>query len=424
MRKLIGKLALIAVAVALIGLPLVAQAGDTPLQAVSEDGVLVWKSTDDAFKWWIDARAYIDVASYFDDGWTVNDDGEYDPAGTETTDLIGGTFLRRARFAVKAELWTDWYAELDLDFAEEGTAVKDAYVSYRGLFGRRGHVRVGNFRQPFGLEENFTSRNLVFMERSMGTDPFVVGRRMGLEVARWDPKWRVAASVYGDDVSSFAGEKDDDETVNFAARVNFAPINTGESVLLLGVAGTLRKTDWDSGELRFDVRPETYVADVKFTDTDDIEDVDKYNVIGTELAYVNKRFYAQGEYMMAGVNRLDDMEDLGFGGGYAYAAFFLTDDTHPYDYRNAEFGRVVPKAQGGAWEVAARYSTLDLDDKDIEGGSANIMTLGVNWYANPNVRVYFDYSYVNNDETAMGRRDDLPGDYDFGMFQARFLAAF
>jgi phosphate-selective porin OprO/OprP len=128
--------------------------------------------------------------------------------------------------------------------------------------------------------------------------------------------------------------------------------------------------------------------------------------------------------MMANVQRLDNLESLGFGGGYVYAGFFLTDDTHPYDSANAEFGRVVPKAKGGAWEVAARFSTLDLDDKDVEGGSAKIMTFGVNWYANPNIRVYLNYAHVDNSETARGRRDDLPGNYDFDMVQARFLAAF
>ena len=223
MRKLIGKLSATALVIALVAMPLVALAGDTPLQSASEDGILVWKSPDDAFKWWIDARAYIDVATYFDDGWTVNDDGEYDPDGTETTDLSGGTLLRRARFAVKAELWTDWYAELDLDFAEEATAVKDAYISYRGLFGHRGHVRVGNFRQPFGLEENFTSRNLVFMERSPGTDPFVVGRRMGLEIARWDANWRLAASVYGADVSDFAKGRRRDRELRGARQLHADP---------------------------------------------------------------------------------------------------------------------------------------------------------------------------------------------------------
>ena len=423
MRKLIGILTVTAFAVGLL-LPVAASAGDTPLQAVSEDGILTWKSADDSFKWWIDARVYADVAAYFDDGWTVNGDGEYDPAGTETTDLIGGTYIRRARFAVKTILWTDWYAEVDMDFAEESTALKDAYMSYRGLFGGRGTVRVGNFRQPFGLEENTTSRNLMFMERSMGTDPFVVGRRIGAEISRWDYDWRVAASVYGAYVEDFAGEKDDDETANYAERVNYTPIHDDDGVLLLGAAATLRKTDFSTHELRFDVRPETYVADVKFTDTDKFDNVDKYNVLGGEFAYVNKRFMVQSEYMTANVTRTGGAEDLSFGGGYAYAAFFLTDDTHPYDHQAAEFGRVVPRDKSGAWEVAARYSTLDLNDKDVEGGKANIMTLGVNWYANANIRVYLNYAYVNNDATAMGRKDDLPGDYDFGMFQMRFLAAF
>lgn len=418
MRKLFAKLTLVVVALAVMAMPLVAAAGETDLKAASEDGILVWKSTDGAFKWWVDARAYIDVATYMED----EDKTLYQDEEEEIQDMSGGTLLRRARFALKAELWNDWYAEADFDFAEETVAVKDIYMAYRGLFDGMGHVRVGNFRQPFGLEENFTSRNLVFMERSFGTDPFVVGRRMGIEIARWDADWRLAASMFGADVADF--EKDDDETINFAARFNYTPIRNDESVLLLGASAALRKTDFDSGEVRFDVRPESYVGDVKFTDTDDIEDVDKYNVMGGELAYVNKRFYAQGEYMMASVTRLDDLEDVGFGGGYVYAAYFLTDDTHPYDSTTAEFGRVVPKAESGAWELAARYSTLDLDDKDIEGGTANIITLGLNYYANANIRIYLDYSLVNNGETAMGRRDDLTPDYDFSVLQMRFLAAF
>ena len=51
--------------------------------------------------------------------------------------LAGGMMLRRVRLAIKSQLWNDWYSEIDMDFAEEATAVKDAYISYRGLFGRQ-----------------------------------------------------------------------------------------------------------------------------------------------------------------------------------------------------------------------------------------------------------------------------------------------
>ncbi len=381
-------------------------ASEVPMTAAAEDGILVFKTDDGQFKWWWDARVYLDAAGYMED----------------KNDLSNGFMVRRARWAMKTQIWDNWYAEVDFDFAEEKTELKDAYISYRGLFDGTGHVRIGNFRQPFGLEENFTSRNLVFLERSQGTDAFAVGRRMGLEVAKWGQNYRVAASVYGADVEDF--EKPDDETFNVAARVNYTPIQTDDSVLLLGASGTLRKTDFNSGKVRFKAKPETNVADVKYVDTGNISDVDNYNIFGGELAYANKRFYAQSEYMTTGITRLNDLEDLSFGGGYVYATYFLTDDSHPYDAKNAEFGKVRPTSKSGAWELTTRYSSVDMDDQEILAGGSTSMTFGLNYYANANVRIYLNYGMVNNNENATSKDGSLEGDDDFSYVQMRFLAAF
>ncbi len=402
-----GMLASVAVLTLLAVLaPVAAHAGDEVMNAVAEDGILVFQTDDGQFKWWWDARIYLDAAGYMED----------------KNSLSNGFMVRRARWAMKTQIWDHWYAEVDFDFAEESTELKDAYISRRGLFGGNGHVRIGNFRQPFGLEENFTSRNLVFMERSLGTDAFAVGRRMGLEVAKWGKQYRVAASVFGADVEDF--EKPEDETFNFAARLNYTPIQNEDSVLLLGASGTLRQTDFGSNQVRFKTKFESNVADVKYTDTGNINDVDKYNVFGGELAYANKRFYAQAEYMNTNLTRLDDLEDLSFGGGYMYATFFLTDDRHPYDSSSAEFGRVVPSSKSGAWEVAARFSTVDMDDQDIMAGSSDAISLGLNYYANANIRIYLNYGMVDNNENATGRDGSLEGDDDFSYVQMRFLAAF
>ena len=47
----------------------------------------------------------------------------------------------------------------------------------------------------------------------------------------------------------------------------------------------------------------------------------------------------------------------------------------------------------GAWQLAFRYSSLDLNDADINGGEADSFTLGLNWFATPNLR--FSANYVN-----------------------------
>jgi phosphate-selective porin OprO/OprP len=419
----------------------VASAEATSLNATAEDGILVFESDDSAFKWWVDARVYLDIATYFDDAPLYDPDSgdyaDYEDLAEMQNSLTGGFLLRRARFALKSQLWNDWYGEIDLDFADEAAAVKDAYISYRGLFNGNGHVRVGNFRQPNGLEEETTSRNLMFMERSQGTEPFVVGRRMGLEIAGWYPSFRWAASVFGADVDDYF--KEANEQINFAARLNWAPIHEEDSTLMIGASGTAQKPTFigefegekDPSKVKFNTRPESNVSDTKFVYAG-LKDVEKYNVYGGELAYSNKRFLFQGEYIGTSVSRFasddpgDNRESISYNGGYAYVSFFLTDDMRKYDHTDAEFGRVVPNSTSGAWEVAVRYSTVNLNDEAAEqmNGESTSYTIGVNYYPNANVKLMLNYGGVDNDENATGKDDQFFGDYDFSYLQMRFQTAF
>ena len=51
----------------------------------------------------------------------------------------------------------------------------------------------------------------------------------------------------------------------------------------------------------------------------------------------------------------------------------------------------APGEGPGAWEMAFRYSTLDLTDSAIRGGRLSNVTAAVNWYLNPVARVMFNY---------------------------------
>jgi len=69
-----------------------------------------------------------------------------------------------------------------------------------------------------------------------------------------------------------------------------------------------------------------------------------------------------------------------------------------YQASKGYFSRVTPKSivgMGGigAWQVALRFSSLDLTDEDILGGEEDNFTFGLNWYATRNIR--FSANYVN-----------------------------
>jgi phosphate-selective porin OprO/OprP len=444
-KRVVSRLTLVLVATALMLASASAVADPVKLEPTSNDGILVFASKDGMFKWWIDTRVYIDASFYMDD------DAEYSMEIDDEDVAVhmgSGVQIRRARMAWKAILWKDWYAEVDVDFAEEATALKDAYVRYDNLFDRQGYVRVGNFRTPFGLEENTSSRYLLFMERSQGTDPFVPGRRIGAEVAYWTDMFRVAGGVFGPDVEDFETNTEDqladgyeDMNWNFVGRATVAPMMDEHKVLHVGGAYAMMKptfTDKDDvGTVRFRARNETHISDFKFVSTGKMKDAESYTLFGGELAFVMDRLMLQGEYMGATVKlKCDDAKgtredscEPSFSGMYGLASYFLTNDTHPYDQTSGEFTQVKPTGDMGAVELVARYSMLNLtdEDADILGGESTAMTFGLNWYPNANIKVMADYTIVDNDENADGDGDftiDGEDGIDYGMFQMRFQAAF
>ena len=82
-----------------------------------------------------------------------------------------------------------------------------------------------------------------------------------------------------------------------------------------------------------------------------------------------------------------------------------------YGSAYAKFGGVVVEddrrlGRGGAgvFEVAARVSAIDLSDRDVRGGSERDITLGLNWYPEPNVRLVGDSIHVDAVSSTVDRR--------------------
>jgi phosphate-selective porin OprO/OprP len=125
----------------------------------------------------------------------------------------------------------------------------------------------------------------------------------------------------------------------------------------------------------------------------------------------------QGEYYQIGVNqaKLPGMPSprLGFNGGYVDAAWVITGEPIPYDITRAAWSRPKvdhPFSLGeggiGAWEIAARYSTVDLNSNvvpgvpqtttgGIFGGRQQIASLALTWYPNDWLRFILQFQHAD-----------------------------
>lgn len=309
---------------------------------------------------------------------------------------------RRARLEVSGGLSPEWDYKLQLDFSPEDPELKDGYLRYSGVDSSR--IWLGSFKQPFSLEELTSSKYITFIERAL-PNIFAPSRRLGAGFQHWGERYMVFAGVHGDEVNS------NEEGSGANARIVFTPIRDEQAVLHLGLGVGWEQFDGDSVRLR--QRPEAHQDSTRLVDTGTLTGVDDVTRWGLEAAYARDRLSAQAEYLGVDVNR-SGAEDLSFDGYYLYLSYFLTDDSRPYKAKDAGFDRVKPSGSRGAWELAARFSNLDLSDADVLGGEEDNLTIGVNYYATPHLRFSANYIAVNTDEAA---GDDDP---NILVFRAQF----
>ena len=138
----------------------------------------------------------------------------------------------------------------------------------------------------------------------------------------------------------------------------------------------------------------------------------KAKIWGTEAAANYKNLYAQAGYFGFALDRrASTLPNPDFAGWYVQGTWILTGEARRYNTASATWSSPRPDkpfsiTNGGigAWELAARYSVLDLNYNQgvlgsnvvaalggIRGGKQKTATAGVNWYPNNAVRFLFNY---------------------------------
>lgn len=367
---------------------------DDPLVTIKVDtrGGVNLSSTDGRYSFQMGGRVEIDAV-------VIDDD---------KTDFNSGLETRRTRLSFKGVIERDWLYNLGLGFEEDKVDLKNAFLHYKPLA-----LTIGNFKTPFSLEELTSSRYSTFMELSL-PNILVPDRRIGIGYQPKLDNMSFAVALYGQ--AAAAGDEGD-EGLGAALRFTLAPVSKATTIMHLG-AGVAHEAPEDdiNSDVRFRARPESHLNDDRIVDTGDISDVDHINRYNLEAAMVMGEFSLQAEVFKVELQRDNNLPDPSFEGAYVYASWFITGESRNYNAARGTFGPIRPNKQQGAWELALRHSSLDLNDAGITGGEIENLTLGINWYANRFIRFMANYIQVNTDSYA--------GNDDPKIFQIRAQAYF
>jgi len=376
-----------------------------PLQAYFNQGLQL-RSSDGAFDIRVGGRTQFDMAFFdADERWerlaALNPDfglGDEDD----------GVAFRRARLSIRGTIYEHIGFKAQYDFAvnspgNDGAQFRDVFIEFKDV-PWVDKVRIGHFQEPFSLEEMTSNSYMTFMERSLA-NVFTPSFNTGLTVEKSVFQNRIHGVVGIFKTTDFwPSDNDSNEAAGYGitARLTGVPwaSEDGRSLIHLGLNASRRNPD---GAITFRQRPESYLAQ-RYVDTGAL-DTGRLFTYGIEGAVVHGALSLQGEFIAAELDT-SPFGKRSFSGYYGAISWLLTGEQRPY--KKGAFWRVIPahpfayrgdRRGWGAWEVAARYSQVDLNDGPIQGGTEENVTLGVNWYLNANTRIMVNYIYAQIDNS-------------------------
>jgi phosphate-selective porin OprO/OprP len=343
---------------------------------VETKGGIKVTSADKKFEASIGGRIHFDAYAF--------DNDEQDPTGT--------TEFRRARLTLAGKAF-GWEYKLENDFAAGGglDGFRDVYIAKGGLGGK---FTIGHFKPYRSMEELTSSNEITMMERPFSSaSGLFSGRqfRQGVGYLRGGDNYTFGATAFNTrDAASSRNEG-----VGAAMRATYAPINNENSTLHFGLSASTENGNQSSPDMRASVAyagrrgPSQTIATTTGASGDAVDH------IGLEAAGAFGPLYFQSEYAKArfeGPLADEDVESY-----YVMGSWMLTGQHKPYKSATGVFGSPKLGSDETAWELTARYDTIE--NKDVDDLEVSSWILGVNYYINPNVRVMFNYTQGDNEFT-------------------------
>jgi phosphate-selective porin OprO and OprP len=348
------------------------------------------ESADKNFKMKFGGRIQFDMA------WFSQDDSITAAFGGKTS----GVEFRRVRFFNEGQFYQNVHYKLQLEFSGGEVVFKDVFIELKDI-PVVGNLRMGHFKEPFRLEVLSSSKDMSFMEREAYV-AFMPERNFGAMIHNeaLDKRigWQLGVFRNADDAGN---DKNAGEDYNLTARVSGLLLNDTKNhrMAQLGVAWSSRSPK--NGEYSVASKPAAHLAP-QYVSTGTINSVSAVNLVNAEAVMIAGPLYVQGEYLTASA---DANNSPSFSAWYGQVSYFLTGEHMSLEGSYSGLNRVKPRQNAGpgtgAWEVAVRYGTINLNDGNVAGGEMKEWTLGLNWYLNPATRIMANY--VRADVADLGK---------------------
>jgi len=349
-------------------------------------------------------------------GALVHADGRFAVGTNAETAAITDTFLiRRMRPSLRGRLARNFEFYLNPDFAGGTVVVQDAYIDT--VFSPSFRLRVGKAKTPFGLERLQSVSNILFFERGLPT-ALVPNRDVGVQVLGDISGGLVSygAAVLNGVTDGSSADVDANDGKDLAGRIVVRPFTHGQSARLrplsLGLAGT-RGVQEGAGALP------TYrtalLLQSFFSYSGAVADGVRSRY-SPQLFYNYKAFAGMVEYVHSqlAVTKAGVTDDIGHDSWQVAASWVLTGEpatdgsTGVKPRASFDFGA----GHLGAFQVAARYHVLKVDDRAFAlnfatpGSShkAEAWTVGLNWFLTPNFKYVLNFERTVFDDDTDGPR--------------------
>ncbi len=381
-------------------------------------------------------------------------------------ELNSGMNIRRARLGAEGTFMKIFDYKFEYDFSRGngsvGSGITDAFVRLNQTNALS--YKLGSFKEPFSLEEAASNRYLTFIERHMAVNAFVdnpntykTGIGLNYAVPRWQTglafmtepigAWSAASTSVNANGNQSRNNGSGDSGWEGIGRISGRPWMADETHFFhVGASAghTAVNNQYNSaggfqgagntgggGGMAFFAFPGTNVDRTNMLNTGNLtvgnlgspgsRQIDSYDRYAAEAWWVHGPFSAQAEYLRTNIN--------GFGysgehltGAYGFLSYFLTGESKAYHVRNGAANRIRPRqpfqwgsgSGWGAWEVAAGYDYIDMNNGIIKGGKADMARIGLNWYPHSNVKWQANIQHVLNVNTSGTPRNEAGTGYSGG----------